>query len=148
MAKAGSFPTPIPEIQELRALELMSRIPVGCALFPVMDDRSDPHLRRGEIAVVDTADRDPQHGEVYVIEWSSGSRCITQLIGPGFSGFSSSEKDHWWTGALTSRESVPGFGELRMIDGPRSKAGLQKALVGRVIGIFESLPIEVSVSGT
>jgi hypothetical protein len=129
--------------KEYRALELVAQIAEGCMLFPVMDDRSDPHLRRGEIAVVDTTDRDPQHGEVYVIEWSNGRRAITQLIGPGFSGFSPPEKDHWWTGALTYRDSVRGMGELRMIDGPRSKAGIRKALIGRVTGIFESLPIEI-----
>ena len=128
--------------QEYRALELMSQIPEGCALFPVMDEKSDPHLRRGEIAVVDTADREPRHGEVYVIQWSCGRRCITQLIGPGFAGFSPPEKDHWWTGALTYRQSVPGLGELRMIDGPRSKSGIRKALIGRVIGIFQSLAVE------
>jgi hypothetical protein len=142
MSRANAFPTPIPAPKEYRALEQMTHIPAGCALFPVMDDDSDPHLRWGEIAIVDTADREPQHGEVYVIQWSSGRRCITQLIGPGFSGFSPPEKDHWWTGALTHREYVPGHGELRMIDGPRSKASVRKDLIGRVIGIFESLPIE------
>ena len=132
--------------QEYRALQVMAQIPEGCTLFPVMDDNSDPHLRLGEIAVVDTTDREPQHGEVYVIQWSSGRRCITQLIGPGFAGFvSSAKKDHWWTGALTYRQSVPGHGEVRMIDGPRSKSGIRKALIGRVVGILESIEIEARV---
>jgi hypothetical protein len=129
--------------KEYRALEVITQVPEGCMLFPVMDDNSDPHLRRGEIAVVDTADREPQHGEVYVIQWSSGHRCITQLVGPGFTGFSPAEKDHWWTGPLTRRESVPGHGDLRMIDGPRSKEAMRKALVGRVVGLVQSLAIEM-----
>jgi hypothetical protein len=129
--------------EEIRALEMIRTLPEGCTLFPVMDERSDPHLRQGEIAVIDLTDREPQHGEVYVIQWSSGRRCITQLIGPGFAGFSPAEADHWWTGALTYRQSVPGVGNnLRYIDGPRSRSGIRKALIGRVIGIFKSLAVE------
>ncbi len=138
MPKADSLPTPIHPQKEYRALEVMTSVPQGCMLFPVMDDRSDPHLRRGEIAVVDTTDREPQHGEVFVIQWSDGRRCITQLLNR--SGFTSN-KDHWWTSPLTQRESVPGMGQLRMIDGPRSGAGMRKALIGRVVGIIQSLPI-------
>lgn len=42
-------------------------------VVPALDDKSDPHLRLGEIAVVDKRDREPQHGaEVYVIQCTSG----------------------------------------------------------------------------
>lgn len=141
MPKADSLPTPIPPQQEYRALEMMASVPQGCMLFPVMDDRSYPHLRRGEIAVVDTTDREPQHNEVFVIQWSSGGRCITQLLNR--TGFSKNP-DHWWTSALTARAFIPGMGESRMVDGPRTTAGMRKALVGRVVGLVQSLPIEAA----
>jgi hypothetical protein len=64
MSRANALPTPIPASKEYRALEQMKHFPAGCVLFPVMDDDSDPHLRRGETAIVDITDREPQHGEV------------------------------------------------------------------------------------
>jgi len=143
MPKADSLPTPIPPQLEYRALEMMPSVPQGCMLFPVMDDRSYPHLRLGEIAVVDTTDREPQHGEVFVIQWSSGRRCITQLLNRGVH-FSDSQDD-WWTSPLTQRQSIPVMGELRMVDGPRSKEGMRKSLVGRVVGLVQSLAIDGAV---
>jgi hypothetical protein len=122
MPKANSLPTPIPSRPEYRAPEMMTSIPPGCMLFPVMDDRSDPHLRGGEIAVVDTADRGPQHGEVFVIEWSDGRRCIVQLVNRGV-GFTDNRK---WTAPLTQRESIPGMGQLRMVDGPALRTAYAK----------------------
>jgi hypothetical protein len=105
-----------------------------------MDDSSYPHLRRGEIAVVDTTDREPQHGEVFVVEWSSGRRSIKQLL--------AREMYHpdghyigWFTSSLTERIFIPGIGERRMVDGPRDTDGMRQALIGRVVGIFEALPI-------
>jgi len=37
-------------------------------------ESSEPHLRRGEYAVVDTADRELQHGELFLIQNESGAR--------------------------------------------------------------------------
>ena len=66
--------------KEYRAFEAFDHIPTGCHLFPVLDHESDPHLRYGEIAVIDTNDTKPINGEVFVIQWSSGRRQIVQGI--------------------------------------------------------------------
>jgi hypothetical protein len=39
-----------------------------------LEQRQRPHLRRGEYAVIDTSDRDLQHGELYLDQSNSGPR--------------------------------------------------------------------------
>jgi hypothetical protein len=98
-------------------------------------------LRLGEIAVIDLADREPSHGEIYLIENSMGRRCITQLLaremwvpnGPAYTG--------WFTSPLSQRQYIPGLGHQRMVDGPRDADGIKQALIGRVIGLARSIPI-------
>jgi hypothetical protein len=49
-------------------------MPPGHQTFLVTDDASAPHLRNGEYAVVHVVDRELQHGELYVVQNSSGER--------------------------------------------------------------------------
>ena len=49
-------------------LEVMQSVPPGCIAHPVPDEDTAPHLHCGEFAVIDTRDRDPIIGEIYVIE--------------------------------------------------------------------------------
>jgi len=59
--------------QELRALTMFADVPPQHITFPVANQYAMPHLKPGEFAIVDTTDRTPQHGELYVIEYSRGS---------------------------------------------------------------------------
>lgn len=113
--------------------------------FLVRDGGSAPHLRRGEYAVIDTADRDLQSGELYVIQHGSGERrrAISQaksdylnITGPG-----ADDSLVWWMRDLrgfrktdeTVHGGVPVFAGLS--DGPYETEALQSRLVGRVIGV-------------
>ena len=64
--------------REYRAFELMDALPAGCIAFPVVNHDSGQHLRPGEFAVVDTADKEPRHLDVYVIQWNGGRRNVCQ----------------------------------------------------------------------
>ncbi|MEJ5087125.1 hypothetical protein [Brucella pseudogrignonensis] len=54
---------------ELRALMMLDSLPEGCVLFPCTDESSWPHIRPGEFAVIDTTQRLPVHGELYLIKF-------------------------------------------------------------------------------
>ena len=70
--------TKLSTLPEYRALMMYDHLPDGCTSFMCADDYSLPHIRPGEFVVVDTTDRTPRDGEVYVIHWSSGRRNICQ----------------------------------------------------------------------
>lgn len=63
---------------ECRALMMYDQVPEGCIAFPCTDRHSEPHVCPGEFVLVDTRDTTPRDGEVYVIQWQSGRRCIYQ----------------------------------------------------------------------
>lgn len=50
-----------------RALTTFKRLGSQHKTFLVKDDASEPHLLKGEYAVIDITDNEPQHGELYVI---------------------------------------------------------------------------------
>lgn len=56
---------------EYRALMLFDTLPAGCISFMCRDESSLPHIRQGEWVVVDTTDRKPRHGELYVISFGA-----------------------------------------------------------------------------
>lgn len=145
-ANPASTPSSRNQLQqrEYRALEMFTVIPPGCALFPVLDGRHHPHLRYSEIAVVDLNDCEPQHGEAFVIEWSGGKRAITQVLKNAFGdkGKGAHEPDTWWTSSLGELQQIPGHGLNRIVDGPKYYEGMRSQLIGRVIGIFESIPVK------
>ena len=72
-------PPSLPAQPQLRALTPFKRLPVDHKTFKVTRDGAEPHLNVGEFAVVDTTDREPQHGELYLIQWSGGSREIVHV---------------------------------------------------------------------
>ena len=91
--------------RELRALTLFDRRHPGHASFLVQDDRSVPHLREGEYAIIDLRDREPQHGEIYLIEFGGFSRNrylkqiqsdMLNITGPG-----AEPSPVWWLTAST-----------------------------------------------
>jgi hypothetical protein len=129
----------------LRALTLFDTLPQGHVTFSVTEDGAEPHLRRNEYAVIDTTDREPQHGELFLIQHEGSSRrryivhvrrSYANITGPG------AEKSLvWWTGDLrgfrrTSEEAsggIPVYAGLS--DGPYRTEHLQTKLIGRVVGV-------------
>lgn len=67
MSHALAVPQP-----EYRALMILPALPKHCTAIMCRDDRSMPHIRAGEWAVVDPSDRTPRHGELLVVRFGPG----------------------------------------------------------------------------
>jgi hypothetical protein len=130
------------EQKPVRALTLIDQLSQGCMTFHVPDAASSPHLRPGEYAVVDLSDRNPQHGELFLIQSSGGERKrYIQQSTRTWMAISSSglpEKTWWlcdlagWRQEGKSGDGIPIFSG--MSDGPFKKKGLKKKIAGRIIG--------------
>lgn len=125
-----------------RALTQFEKLAPNHETFLVVDDGSEPHLRKSEYAVIDTSDREPAHGELYLIQFSEHTpRYIKQLkrdylniTAPG-----AELSEVWWVCELrgfrkTTERShgVPIFAGLS--EGPYQTANVGKILIGRVVG--------------
>jgi hypothetical protein len=133
----------------IRALGTFDRLEPGHRTFLVDDNRSVPHLRPNEYAVIDTSDRELQHGELYLVQFGTGrgifqARSTMLRLGgwtePGIV---------WWVRALRGmptpdqmeviretaarRGMIPVFDGLS--DGPYETDHLQSKLIGRVVGV-------------
>ena len=60
--------------QPLRALGEFDSLSPAHGTFLIRERGSEPHLKIGEYAVIDQLDRELQHGEVYLIQGTSGER--------------------------------------------------------------------------
>ncbi len=143
-----------PQQPDLRAFVVYDRLPAGCTAYPVTDNRNAPHLRVGDIAVIDPSDRDPAAGELFVIDRGEDSSGIVETwrmslrasSGPGGSIIDTTG----WMVAPTNRARSHAEREDRMkrgvhvgwVDGPYATEGvnagyLKQRLRGRVVGILE-----------
>jgi hypothetical protein len=141
------------DMTEIRALTVFESMPAGCILQAVTDDSCDPHLRVGEFALVDTTDREPQHGELYVMGHKNiydELRCsIHQVRATIERDIRYRKYQAWWYGPLVPA-AFPAKGHitmeaamqrpLRMVltEGPMILKGIREKIVGRVIGIYEA----------
>ncbi|MFK8251759.1 hypothetical protein [Ancylobacter terrae] len=121
---------------ELRLLEEMPRIPPGCMTFLVQDEAFEPHLHRGEFAVVDLADHRPAPDEMFLIGYRSpllATDLAVRLCVARRSRHRPDARPSWWAvhQMPDSRRDVPSCSE-----GPLSADGLASMLIGRVIGVF------------
>jgi hypothetical protein len=132
---------------DFRALTPFASLGPEHSVFPVTDDASAPHLRKGEYAVVDATDRDPQRGELYVIQEGDYPPRIVQvrageanIIGP-----SAAPSLVWWVGDLRGWRRVGGDrvpeGNIPLFeglsDGPYLTQGLRSQLIGRIVGVLD-----------
>lgn len=129
---------------ELRALTVFDLLPAKHVTFLVSQDGAEPHLRKGEYAVVDTTDREPQHGELFVIQYEGQERrrhlvqvrsSMLNITGPG-----AKPSQVWWCGDLRGWRKTdermlgcPVYAGLS--DGPYRTEHLQSKLIGRVLGV-------------
>jgi hypothetical protein len=132
---------------DFRALTTFECLEPHHRTFLVREDGSAPHLFVGEYAVIDIVDREPQHGELYVVQHNSGQRrreivqaksSYCNITGPG-----AEESLVWWLCDLRGfRQTdeklggIPVFAGLS--DGPYETAGLKPKLLGRVVGVAHS----------
>lgn len=65
--------------EPIRALDLLDVLPAGHAAILVRDDAFEPHLHRGELAVIDTADKDRLPGELYALEMDGRPHPVSTL---------------------------------------------------------------------
>ncbi len=110
-----------------RALEMLDNIPAGCIGVIVTREDFDPHLRHAEIAIVDTADREPQHGELYavtVVSWQGGRVAASLAIVQAY------QRD----GALWCRFGFKAPGLVPLCDGPFTENGWRHKCAGRIVG--------------
>ncbi len=130
---------------KFRALTSFKSLEPKHKTFLVKDDASDPHLRKGEYAVVDITDNDPQHGELYVIQYESGERRreIVQVRSAQLNITSPTAEPSlvWWVGDLRGyrKANEVAFGDIPVFaglsDGPYQTEYLQSKLLGRVVGV-------------
>src|SRR5918912_1303741 len=115
-----------------RAVTMCDAAPTGCILHPVTNADSEPHLHVGEFAVIDTTDRDPIHGELFLIQYqSTDRRCIveTYLRGHECDGVSFTA---WWAMPLNRPRSwndvqrwISERRTLAICDGPYRSGALE-----------------------
>lgn len=148
----------LPAIQqpELRAYPVFDKLPKGCIMFPVVGEAAWPVLRHGEIVVVDTTQRDPIHGELFIIEFGKESGRPSKHLVETFGRILNLVTDGvakpslgWMVGAYnrpkTAEEARLWVDQGRanvFCDGPYASEGrnagyLPSKLTGRVIGILE-----------
>lgn len=123
----------------LRSFIIYTQLPDGCFAHEVEDNRSEPHLRNTEFAIIDPNDAAPLHGDLFLIEFSGGRRSIVELRSEDMIA-SDGERLLAWT-AYWQMEMASASGETirtsRWGDGPYREADIALKLVGRVVGILE-----------
>ena len=116
-----------------RALPVLDVVPAAHFGLAVADASWTPHLRPGELAVVDTADKEPQTGELFALALQSRAGDRLALVQPCRS-------------ALASRRSVAfrfgfgGPGAPGLVDGPLGLTGWARRCKGRVVGVVVPEP--------
>jgi len=130
---------------ELRALMMFPTLPPGHMTFPVEDDAFHPHLRRGEFAVVDLADHQPAHGELFLIAYRDPriecgrtfalcqmtGRARYRRAGGGWMA------RHWIPPAdPLGRVAALRSGRIGTSEGPFTTEHATEKLVGRVVGVW------------
>ncbi|WP_445191242.1 hypothetical protein ACT009_11630 [Sphingomonas sp. Tas61C01] len=72
--------TPAPVQQPgLRSFIVCDRLPLGCLAVTIADEHNLPHLRPGDVAIIDPDDKEPAEGELFCIRWNDGGRSIVEL---------------------------------------------------------------------
>jgi hypothetical protein len=146
--------TGIVQQPSLRSFIVCERLPQGCVAYPVTDGQNEPHLRPGDLAIIDPTDRQPAVGELFVIEWQSGGTDIvetwTTALRAGSGPHGEMIDTVCWKvgGACRPRSYDEMIAWLEAgrcggwVDGPFATEGpragvLEKKLRGRVVGILK-----------
>lgn len=132
---------------DLRAYIVLPKVPEDCLSFMVPDDRMEPFLHAGDIAIIDPADREPDQGDLFLIQWNDGGRQVVEIKRHpkpenivGWDGTT----DYWQACWGMTMRSLGGENEVTMRwgDGPYSTFHLTDKLVGRVVGLLQPAFVE------
>ena len=153
----AASPHPVPEpvpMEELRALLAYDELPPGCIAHPVTEDDLSPHLRPGEFAIVDPADREPVRGELFLVAWDS--RTLNPDGSERLALVQAFQRNHecngkpftaWWVGSMRNRLSPEAttrlvaegrWDRLGWSNGPYCDGILERQIRGRVVGVLVS----------
>lgn len=135
-SKINSTPAPAQQ-PGLRPFIIYDRLPAGHAAYVVPDNRQLPHLRAGEWVIVDTSDRTPTHGDLFVIQWQTGGGPM--IVEAGWNA----KYGYWMVGSRCNRFNR-GTGNLPVSEGmisgdfPYRTDQLEDRFLGRIVGILEA----------
>ncbi|WP_126173464.1 hypothetical protein [Altericroceibacterium xinjiangense] len=124
---------PKPPQPGLRSFIVYDEMPKGFITHEQAGDQNSPHMREGEFAVIDTSDRHPMQGEMFLVQWMNGNRSImtTEII-DGWPGwvFSTCRGE-----MMCNLDGSPDR-RVRWVDGPYKLVHAMEKIVGRVVGIY------------
>lgn len=135
-------------------LNVYRTLPPHCIAFEVTDRHSLPFIEPGEVVVVDTEDRTPRVGDIYVIEWIGGRRNVCQARHSATPWQKDGQETRWHVGSM--RTTTPAEFEEWLAaskeairkdmtpqwcggwaEGPFDRDYLESKLVGAVIGLYK-----------
>ena len=147
------------ELTEL-LFPVLETVPKGCITYIVPDNAHYPHLRPGDWAVVDTAQREIESGALYLIQQMHKKYLwqINQIDQEYVKKHLHRDEPCYWLNPLNKKtfeqaqeEARRGdcpmtetpFGafpilDVHLSDGPIPESGLRDDIIGRVIGVFQS----------
>lgn len=148
-----------PQQPDLRAFIVYDHLPQGFTTYPVTDEANAPHLRPGDIAIIDPADREPSNGEMFVIEWQSGGSDIVETWSERMKAGCGPNREIidtvcWKVAGSNRARTAAGVMErlragrlVGWVDGPYATEGphagaLNRKLRGRVVGILQPTAAE------
>lgn len=128
---------PAPARRDLRALDVLEVVPAGCFGVLVIGEEWAPHIRPGELAIVDPTDTTPHPGELYAIGRQGIDRDQTRIVqihrtAPGTVR----------PGAVAFHHQLRRLGVMRLMDGPLSGEGWASRCRGRVVGVVPALKMD------
>ena len=126
-----SLPAPFPHQPGLRALTVFDRVPADHLTFRIDGDAFYPHLRSGEFAVADLSDRQPAHGELFLIGYDHSREEIGFVVTICQTKFRADGVFKGWRAVHSLPPAVS------LSEGPfRSIDHLASRLIGRIVGVF------------
>lgn len=131
-----------PQQPGLRSFIVYDQIRESDLVFEVTGEEADPHLQPGDFALVDTTDREPNQGELFLVEFMNGRRQICETVerfGCYVQNGVSEEKNLWWLRWKMNIRSLSGAVNDRATyaDGPYDTTQVTGKIVGKVVGIYE-----------
>ena len=122
------------------AVPMFDTVPEGCTLHQVKDDAHAPHIRAGELAVVNLDDREFVDGELFLIGFTSRTT-VMQVVRRDKYGI-----DGIWFRPLNAPRDAADLerwlSEGRRLfagDGPLKPECLHEYILGRVVGVYDGV---------
>ncbi|NRF12611.1 S24 family peptidase [Agrobacterium pusense] len=142
--------------QQHNTLNIYRTLPPHCIAFEVADRHSLPFIAPGEVVVIDTEDRTPRVGDIYVIEWTGGRRNVCQARHSAAAWQKAGSDPRWHVGSMrtttpaefedwvaAANEAIgKGKGMVPQwcggwAEGPFTLYHLESKLVGAVVGLYK-----------